>query len=274
MPEGPEIKRLADAIRSVVGGHEVLEVEIAAQPFKRYEQELLGKRVQAIEPRGKATVFVFEGDYNVFTHLKLYGRWLFVGAGETLDTTRQVKFGVKTEHGGVYLCSAPDVTVLHDEDLDEHPYLASLGPDVLDKSTSVEQLLARIKQPAWRKAALGKLMLDQKFSAGVGNYLRSEILFVSGLRPELKPQQLDDDTLTELLEHWLAIPRRSYDAKGVTTPDSYVADQQAEGATRDDYRFHVYKRAGAPCIVCKDTILETKHGGRRIFICPTCQPEA
>ncbi len=271
MPEGPEIKRLADAIRGVVGGHVVTEVEIAAKAFKRYEKELLGKRVEAIEPRGKATVFVFEGDYNVFTHLKLYGRWVFVEAGKKVETTRQIKFGIKTNHGAVYLCSSPDVTVLHDEDLEEHPYLASLGPDVLDDSVDVELLLERIKRPEWKKVPLGKLMLEQKFSAGVGNYLRSEILFVSKMRPEVRPRDLDDTRLRDLLEHWIAIPRRSYEAKGVTTPDAYVADQKAQGSSRDDYRFHVYKRADKPCIVCKDTIVEDKHASRRIFLCPTCQ---
>lgn len=272
MPEGPEIKRLADAIEGIVGGEEVLEVEIAASAFKRYEKDLLGKRVEQVEPRGKATIFRFEGDYNVFTHLKLYGRWVFVGEGEKLDTTRQVKFGLMTKKGGVYLCSSPDVTVLHDEDVEQHPYLAKLGPDVInDASVTTKVIEERLGEKKWSKMPLGKLLLDQSFAAGIGNYLRSEILFVAKLLPEAKAVELDDAKRSALAHAILELPRRSYHEKGVTTPDAHVAQQKALGKGREDYRFFVYKRAGEACIECGETIEERTHGSRRIFVCPGCQ---
>lgn len=272
MPEGPEIKRLADAIEGIVGGEEVTHVEIAAGAFKRYEKELLGKRVEQVEPRGKATIFHFGGDYNVFTHLKLYGRWVFVGPDEELDTTRQVKFGLRTQKGGVYLCSSPDVTVLHDEDLEQHPYLAKLGPDVInDERVTPATIEARLKHKSWSKKPLGKLLLDQSFAAGVGNYLRSEILFVSRLLPEAKAIELDEAQIAALARAILELPRRSYHEKGVTTPDAHVEAQKALGKAREDYRFFVYKRAGEPCLECGSPIEERTHGSRRIFVCPGCQ---
>ncbi len=274
MPEGPEIKRLSDAISDVIGGQEVLEVEIAAKAFKRYEDKLVGKKVSEVEPRGKATLIRFDGEYNVFTHLKLYGRWVFVKKGEALDTTRQVKFGIKTANGGVYLCSSPDVVVLHDEDVELHPYLAKLGPDVLDERGVDEAVvLARLDAPAWSRKAVGKLLLEQGFLAGIGNYLRSEILFVTGLRPEFKVRDLDASQREALAKACLSIPRRSYHGQGVTTLEAYVEQQRALGKERADYRFHVYKREGLPCLTCQTTIKEGTYGGRRYFYCPSCQGE-
>ena len=271
MPEGPEIKRLSDAIRRVVGDEVVTGVEIAKPILKRYEAQLKGARVVGVVPRGKATVFEFSNDLCVYTHLQLYGRWFFAKGDEVPDVNRQLKFSLQTERGGVFLYSSPDVEVHHREDLATHSYLSKLGPDVLDDSTTSAQLVKLLKEPSWSKQALGKLLLEQSLTAGVGNYLRSEILFVSGLRPERKPAELSSGQLDELARHWLEIPRRSYTHQGVTTPDEHVAQRKALGEERDEYRFYVYKRAGKPCLVCGTSIEEEEYGSRRIFVCPRCQ---
>ena len=50
-------------------------------------------------------------------------------------------------------------------------------------------------EPAFRKRSLGSLYLDQRFLAGNGNYLRSEILWAARLNPERKPAALTESAL-------------------------------------------------------------------------------
>jgi endonuclease-8 len=45
---------------------------------------------------------------------------------------------------------------------------------------------------------LGSLYLDQGFLAGIGNYLRSEILFAACLHPAGKPRELAAKTRNRL----------------------------------------------------------------------------
>src|SRR3546814_3441858 len=42
-----------------------------------------------------------------------------------------------------------------------------------------------------RFRSLGGLLLDQGFLAGMGNYLRSEVLFAANLLPQRRPRDLD-----------------------------------------------------------------------------------
>ncbi|MCC6706705.1 MAG: hypothetical protein IT492_03995 [Gammaproteobacteria bacterium] len=46
-------------------------------------------------------------------------------------------------------------------------------------------------EPAFRRRSVAALYLDQGFLAGIGNYLRSEILFFAGVSPQARPMDLD-----------------------------------------------------------------------------------
>lgn len=271
MPEGPEIKRIADAMTRAVGGQIAQKVEFDSKRFKRYEDELEGKKIVSITPRGKAMLVDFEGGVHVYAHLQLYGRWYFEKDGKR--PKRAVKFAVHGPEWSAYLCSTNNIAVLETPDLAEHKYLSNLGPDALDENVTVEDVIALLRSDDWKKKPVGKLLQEQSFIAGVGNYLRSEILFVCGLRPQAVPARMDDDALEDFAQKILYITRRAYELEGVVTPDDYIAEQKAAGAKRDAYRFHVYKREGKPCIQCGGAIELSEYSSRRIFICPTCQPE-
>jgi endonuclease-8 len=34
---------------------------------------------------------------------------------------------------------------------------------------------------------------------------------------------------------------------------------------------YVYRRAGAPCLVCGTEVVTTRHAGRNLYWCPRCQ---
>ena len=77
-----------------------------------------------------------------------------------------------------------------------HRYLAKLGPDVL--RATPQEVLALLQDQKHRRRQLSGLLLDQGFFAGVGNYLRSEILFIAGLHPHRRPMDCRDDELERL----------------------------------------------------------------------------
>ena len=54
-------------------------------------------------------------------------------------------------------------------------------------------LQERLESPLFLRRRTGSLFLDQAFLAGTGNYLRSEILFVSGVHPSRRPCDLAGD---------------------------------------------------------------------------------
>ena len=168
------------------------------------------------------------------------------------------------------LYSASDIEVLDPAQLVAHPFLSTLGPDVL--SDGVERVLDQLRSKQHRRRRFSSLLLDQHFIAGIGNYLRSEILFVAGLNPWLRPMDCSTDELRDLADAAVAVAWQSYRHNGVTSDLGRAGVLQAQGQTRSQYRHWVFGRGHQPCRLCDASILEDTAASRRIFFCPACQP--
>lgn len=271
MPEGPEIRRAADKLARALVGHPTTCVTFAFDELKPYAEELAGQVVERVETRGKAILIHFAGGRVIYSHNQLYGKWFVVRPGKWPKTKRLLRLVIQNRRHWALLYSASQIAVLDADRLGEHPFLARLGPDVLDGDLDVEAIVARLGDERFRRRQLGALLLDQGFVAGLGNYLRAEILHTSGLHPKLRPDDLDDDQIRRLAEQTLAVTRQSYETGGVTNDLERVERLRAAKGRRYRYRFHVYKRTGKPCYVCGDAVVREDVGGRGVFYCPSCQ---
>ena len=121
---------------------------------------------------------------------------------------------------------------------------------------------ARLLSPTFRNRQFSGLFLDQAFLAGLGNYLRVEILWEVGLAPQHKASQLSDEQLEALSHALLDIPRLSYNTRGI------VDENKHHGAL---FRFKVFHRAGKKCERCGGIIDRTMLSSRPFYWCPHCQ---
>ena len=96
MPEGPEIKRVADELASVLVDEKVAKVTFAFAHLKPYEQKLMGRMVRQVRPRGKALLTEFVGGLTIYSHNQLYGRWVVAENGAVPDTGRQLRLALHT----------------------------------------------------------------------------------------------------------------------------------------------------------------------------------
>ncbi|MNH36266.1 Endonuclease 8 [compost metagenome] len=126
-------------------------------------------------------------------------------------------------------------------------------------ATTVEQ---RLLSPAFRRRQLGGMLLDQAFLAGLGNYLRAEILWQAELAPQHRPQELAPEVLQRLAEALLAVPRLSYRTRGLADENRH------HGAL---FSFNVFHRSGEPCERCGVMIVKTQLSSRPFYWCPGCQ---
>lgn len=271
MPEGPEIRRAADRLAKAVAGRPLVRVQFAFPALKRFEAALAGRRIISITARGKAMLTRFEHGWTMFSHNQLYGVWKIATAGERPDTRRSLRVALETADTAILLYSASDVSMWRDSDVESHPFLRGLGPDVLDPSVDAAQVTARLQAPAFRRRSLGSLLLDQGFLAGMGNYLRAEVLFAAGLHPRHRPGDLTAAQTARLARALLDIPRLSYSTRGILQADGMRSDYLAD--TADGFRFQVFARAGQPCPACGAQIERTTVASRRLYLCPACQRE-
>ncbi|WP_129543886.1 endonuclease VIII [Serratia sp. 1D1416] len=262
MPEGPEIRRAADTLAAAVIDQPLTEVDFAFPQLKHYRQRLIGERIVAIEPRGKALLTHFSNGLTMYSHNQLYGVWKVAQAGETPVTKRDLRVRLETAQRAILLYSASDITLGPREEIEQHPFLTRIGPDVLDVSLTAQAVAQRLLSPRFRKRQLGGMLLDQAFLAGLGNYLRAEILWQAQLAPQHKPQDLPPHALQRLAQALLAVPRLSYQTRG------QADDSRHHGAL---FSFKVFHRSGEPCARCGATIVRAELSSRPFYWCPGCQ---
>jgi len=271
MPEGPEIRREADRIAKALVGQRVVEVGFGLPRLRRYEPVLTGCVVDAVDCRGKALLTRFDNGLTLYSHNQLYGRWYVRNRDDPPRTNRSLRVALHTGRHSALLYSASDIELLDDAGLAAHPFLARLGPDLLTDGLAGRDVAARLRLPAFRRRAVQALYLDQGFVAGVGNYLRSEILFHARTAPDARPADLEPHDIGRLGRSTVIIGERAYRTAGVTNPPSRVAALKANGMKRAERRFAVFAREGHPCYRCGERIRRITAGSRRLYYCPACQ---
>lgn len=272
MPEGPEIRRAADRIAKVLVDETIEGVEFAFPELQRFSAVLKGQRVVDVETRGKALLTHFDNDYAIYSHNQLYGVWKIARRGKTPATNRSLRLALHTGAHSALLYSASDISVWPRDELAMHPFLSTLGPDLLSADLSWQVIAERLQMPRFCGRSLASLYLDQHFLAGSGNYLRSEILFAAGLHPLQRPKNLGRGSRGLLARETLKLTRRSYETGGITLPPRLAASLKKTVKGFERRRFFVFGRDEKPCYQCGDTIRRDSMGSRRIYWCPGCQP--
>ena len=271
MPEGPEIRLAADKVANAIAGRPARELFFAFEQLKHYEAELRGRNVLSVEARGKAMLTRFAGGLNIYSHNQLYGKWEVRKAYDYPETKRQLRLAIHNDANSALLYSASSIEVLADEELDSHHFLSRLGPDLLDESLTPEMVVELLMSKRFHRRGFPSLLLDQHFLAGLGNYLRTEVLFVAKVRPNSRPADCTPEQIDAIANACIDLTRQSYHTKGITTDLALAQDLKKQGYTRRQYRWWVFARDGEPCWECGSRILKDTMGGRRIYYCPKCQ---
>jgi hypothetical protein len=132
-----------------------------------------------------------------------------------------------------------------------------------------ERAEIRRRLQAHGDATIGEAIMNQTMMAGVGNILKSEILFAARIHPERAAASLTDDEFERMLATSQDMMRRAYATHSFTQVFLPPALRQATGRLG-----YVYGRSGQVCLRCGGTIAMVRQGPmqRMTFFCPFCQP--
>lgn len=143
--------------------------------------------------------------------------------------------------------------------------LRSLGPDVLeDPPVSPELFAERILQKPSRSIA--EALMDQNCISGVGNYLKSEILYRSKVYPHRVVCELTSNEITEIWAETILASRESYADQGASIRSYKTVDDQ-KGNTQ--FQFRVYGKQNCPEQHAVQR--EQTSDGRTSWWCNICQ---
>lgn len=289
MPEGPEVRRYADSIATVLEGEAIESITARTKQAKAWLQAnpdlLIGRRIESVKTIGKHLFAPIEGGYYFYSHLMMWGRW-FVHEVSPEEIDRRERARIVTAKGTAILHSAP-VFEIGTGDPMLHPQLSLLGTDVLALPFDAIEFQQRLLLHPNRE--IGAALLEQSIAAGIGNYLRAEILFLCKLDPWKLVGELTETELTDLSDKISSISQRAYATGGVTVTESDRAQMRENpalvyrsGSEWGD-RHYVFRRTNLPCLICATPIrqkrqvtrqLEDEEKTRIIYFCPICQKVA
>ena len=150
-------------------------------------------------------------------------------------------------------------------DPEEHPLLASLGPEPLEAGFDADYLASKARG---RRVAIKQFLMDQRIVVGVGNIYASEALFRAGINPRRAAGRVSRDRFGQLVEAVQNVLGAAIKQGGTTLRD-YVTEDGTPGYFRQE--LYVYERAGEPCRRCATPIRQVTQGQRSTYFCPACQ---
>jgi len=264
--------RMARRVERAVAGPPLTDVWFAFDHLRPASPALEGQRLKGVRTLGKALLIEFEQGQVIYTHNQLYGRWMFSAPDRRPDTRRQLRLALSTAKKSALLYSASEIELFEAGSLEDHPFIRRAGLDVLSSGAEEAEIGEWIGRKVFAGRQLGHLLLDQSFLAGVGNYLRSEILYLAGLHWTLRPRDLNAAERQLLAQAVYKVMWQSVDTGGITNDLARVEALKASGWKRRDYRHHVFSRAGQACFECNEAIEKVTVSGRRLYACTSCQP--
>ena len=159
------------------------------------------------------------------------------------------------------------------DDVGRAALLARLGPDPLRSDADAGKAWDRVHRS---RQAVAALLMDQSVLAGVGNVYRAEVLFRHGVDP-MTPGRLVDRELWECL--WKDLVDLMADGVRTGRIDTVAEEHEPHRMGRPPRQdrhggeVYVYRRDGQPCLVCGTEVRMRDLAGRKLYWCPTCQPE-
>jgi DNA-formamidopyrimidine glycosylase len=215
--------------------------------------------VVRIRSRGKKIIFDLASGEFILIALMMEGKLHFKPANKHLHVTFYFKDDSKLYYcesrpfGGVYYCTGED---------ELQACLENVGPDLIQDGVTEKQWLR-----TWRgvrsKKAIAELLLDQRIFAGIGNYLRADILYHARIYPMATLESLTDEELIILYHSTMKIIGRAVEGKGYSIVSYSLPD-----GTKGKYESLVYGHDEDP----KGRPVEkTKLGQRTIHWVPRVQ---
>jgi formamidopyrimidine-DNA glycosylase len=149
--------------------------------------------------------------------------------------------------------------------IDEHPLLATLGPEPLAEMFDGAYLHSRA---ANRNLPVKSFIMDSHIVVGVGNIYASESLFLAGIAPNRPAGKISLQDY-KLLANAIKSVLQQAILKGGTTLRDFTNHEGKPGYFQQV--LNVYGRTGQPCVRCTEPISMLKIGQRSSFFCPICQ---
>ncbi|KAJ3130117.1 hypothetical protein HK098_006176 [Nowakowskiella sp. JEL0407] len=230
MPELPEVEIARKLLTNALQGSTICNIlsnedEIVFQntTHTEFAEILKGKTVQSVGRKGKYFYFILDSPpYPVF-HFGMTGgiaikgekspyffpdstdwppkyiKFILTAKSNTNETTTEIAFSDPRRLSRITFVPSDPLS---------HPPISKLGFDPLIQMPEYDVFVDLVKK---RKMPVKSLLLDQEFSAGVGNWVADEILYHARVHPAHRTNMLTDTDIAHIYAQMSLIVKKAVD---------------------------------------------------------------
>jgi formamidopyrimidine-DNA glycosylase len=305
MPEIVEVRKTKDFLKKNMKNKYIKSISILKGRYKTHKpfdlyykiRNNLPLKVLDIKTKGKFMYFILEHNFYIFSTLGLRGGWAYklnnskkVGDykfpklldyiskdnyekyHKTSINNLNVEFKLKGLNKIVYYYDSLSFGTLkvidNKEELEKK--LNQIGPDIMDDTTTISIFIKQITKKNNLNKYIGNVIMNQKVISGIGNYLRSDILWLSRISPFRKVKDLSEKELELIYNNSRKLTWESYDLKkGIKNKIIQKKDIFPRNFNRNFFVYMCEKD-----IYDNPVIVKTLYEGsveRKIYYCPNYQ---
>jgi formamidopyrimidine-DNA glycosylase len=294
MPELPEVETIRRQLEPELVGRRIERAEVLDERLSRpeppsaVERAVSGRRVEAVERRGKYLLIELDGGRTLAMHLRMTGNLLLREEGDgvvadlmeteplggprlyegspelkytrarfELDDGRELVFTDVRRFG--------QAVVLDQGDALESYFSERLGVEPLSRDLTPERLL---EVAAGRTAPLKSFLLTQSAVAGIGNIYADEALWRARLHPLSPAGSMKREHAERLVTGIREALELALEHRG-SSIDDYRDARGEQGSMQDEFMVHT--REGEACPRGDGEIRRIVVSGRSTYYCPDCQ---
>lgn len=245
MPEGPEVRTIVDVLSEKMVGSTIWSISwdesskfssyLSSLPYLKY---IFPASIDGVFCKGKQIFFkltsiVYSKIFYINSTLGMEGKWYFQ-SGESYEK--------KQKHSNLWfnlyektlpdnsckniICIYPYKAYFDDtrhfgnftlqSEYEFNEKWNSIGPDLLAEDIPLNVWTKAFLQKRRQHMQICVFLMNQNYFSGIGNYLKSEILYRCRILPDRTLGSLSDIDVSNLLKHSQETIRESYASKGLT----------------------------------------------------------
>jgi formamidopyrimidine-DNA glycosylase len=206
MPEGPEILYTVLLLKKVLKEYKFIGINSYTAKPAIIPHDLTDT-IEEIDCYGKLFWIKIKGknqSYYLDIHYGISG-WLIFG--ENNKPEKNIKFDFKFKKNDneliIYMEDRRRFSKVQFHTEEEHNKLINkLGVDILSKDFTYDYFEKIIQS---KKTILAAILLKQEFFAGLGNYIKNEVIFLSNVDIQIKTNELKEENIKKIYDNILFV---------------------------------------------------------------------
>lgn len=272
MPEKPEVLTVVKSLKERIIGKKIIKVEvlwnniIKNPSIEEFQSKIHNQIIEDIDTRGKWIILHLTKNVLII-HLRMEGKFFFRDIKDeikkhehvifTFEDLTQMRFHDVRKFGRMYLLSKNNY-------LNEVP-LKNMGYEYNDPNLDENYLYHKLQN---KKISIKTSLLDQNIIAGIGNIYDDEILFMSGISPLRKSNQITKIECKKIIKNTNIVLEKAIKLGG-TTIKSFTSSEGVHGLFQNELLVH--GKLNGICPNCNHKIKKIKINGRGTYYCDKCQ---